>query len=56
MQPLRAGSGLFGKTLVDLEDLKRSVCKIHSEQRLHKNNEMLENLRLDGIYVDDPDV
>jgi len=56
MQPLRAGSGLFGKTLVDLEDLKRSVCKIHSEQRLHKNNEMLENLRLDGIYVDDPEV
>lgn len=57
MQPLKAGSGLFGTTLVDLEDLKREKCTfIHSEQKLHKNKEMLENLRHDGIYVDDPDV
>lgn len=56
MQPLKAGSGLFGTSLVDLEELKREKCNINTEQRLHKNNEMLENLSLDGIYVDDPDV
>ena len=56
MQPLKAGSGLFGTGLVDLEDLKREKCNIHPDKMLHKNKEMLDNLRLDGIYVDDPEV
>ena len=56
MQPLTAGSGLLGTGLVDLEALKRQKCDIHLQQKLHKNTDMLNNLRLDGIYVDDPEV
>lgn len=56
MQSLVAGSGIFGTTLIDLETLKREKCDIPQGKKLHKNQEMLENLRLDGIYVDDPEV
>ena len=56
MQPLRAGSGLFGTGLVDLEDLKRQKCNIHAEQKLTKNAAMLKAMGVDGIYVEDPDV
>ena len=56
MQPLEAGSGLLGTSLVDLENLKRAKCKIHPEQKVQKNKEMLEHLRLDGMYVDDSEV
>ena len=56
MESLTAGSGLFGTSLVDLEDLKRRKLQLASEQKLHKNSEMIEFLRDDGIYVDDPDV
>lgn len=56
MEPLRAGSGLLGTGLIDLEDLKRQKCQIHAEQKIQKNKEMLDRLRLDGMYVDDPEV
>ena len=56
MQPLRAGSGILGTGLVDLDDLKRDLLPIPEEKKLQRNKDMLENLRLDGIYVDDPEV
>lgn len=42
--------------MIDLDELKRKTCGIPEHKRLHKNKEMLENLRQDGIYVDDPEV
>lgn len=56
MQPLKAGSGLFGTGLIDLEDLKRSKLNISSQQKLTSNRQMLECMRTDGIYVEDSDV
>ena len=56
MESLSAGGGLFGTSLVDLESLKRKVLNIPEEKKLSKNKAMLQNLRLDGIYVDDPEV
>ena len=56
MEPLTAGSGIFGTGLVDLEALKRRHLQIKETQKLSKNKEMLNSLRLDGIYVDDPEV
>ena len=56
MESLMAGSGPFGTGLVDLEALKRRHLQIKETQKLSKNKEMLNSLRLDGIYVDDPEV
>lgn len=56
MQHLKAGSGLFGTRLVQLDELKRAHVNIPPEKKLQRNKEMLENMRLDGIYVDDPEV
>ena len=56
MQKLKAGSGLFGTRLVDLDELKRAHVAIPAEKKLQKNREILDNMRLDGIYVDDPEI
>ena len=56
MQKLKAGSGLFGTRLVDLDELKRAHVAIPAEKKLQKNREILNNMRLDGIYVDDPEI
>lgn len=56
MVRLRAGGGPLGGSLVDLEDLKRSTCKIETAGHLTKNWQMLGLLREDGVYVDDPEV
>ena len=56
MERLKAGGGLFGSRPVDLNDLKRDVCGIPDDCKLPIHRDMLENLRVDGIYVDDPEV
>ena len=56
MERLDAGGGLFGTSAVDLNWLKKMVCDIREDTKLPIHRDMLENLRVDGIYVDDPEV
>ena len=56
MSKLESGGGLLGLQHISLEQRKRDLCKIQFEKPMYKNNVILEKLRMDGVYVDDPEV
>jgi len=51
---LRAGSGLMGTSLIILDE-KVNLLNLEKSKTL-TNDEMLEKLRIDGVYVRDPQV
>lgn len=56
MGKLEAGSGPLGTGLIDLEPRKREICRLDQNKPLHHNKDILDKLRLDGVYVEDPEV
>lgn len=56
MERLTAGGLPIGTTRVDLSAQKRKVLKLDKDKKFPTANQMLENLRSDGVYVDDPQV
>ena len=56
MERPSAGGGPLGMWHIDLNPLKKKVLDIAPETKLAVQGDMIENLRVDGIYVDDPEV
>ena len=54
MQPLKSGGGLLGLKRIFLEE-KIDLLNLKKDKTL-EDHVILEKLRIDGIYVDDPQV
>lgn len=52
--PLKSGGGLFGTSRIILEE-KFDLLKVDKAKYI-PDNKMLDKLRIDGIYVNDPQV
>ena len=52
LRPLDVGSGFFGTNKIDLMKRKVETCKIDSKKKLPQNDELIELLYSDGLYID----
>jgi len=56
LKPIKAGKGPLGTMHIDLTELKREKLNLSQNQAVPNNKQLLDKLRVDGLYVDDPEV
>lgn len=52
LKPLEAGTGIFGQSKIDLLKRKKDVCSINDQKKVPQNNELIDCLEADGIFID----